>query len=456
MKEFEGSGVIGKVPADGARFGITTGSKEEWARFATAVAKEESSFNPGTKNFSDPGGSFGVFQYAHGQVPGGNAFDTDASVKAFVRDAESSVNKPGGGLPAGYNIPGVGQAAGGSIRTGILGARFSTIGSHPDRAARSLMNMLPGTGGGGVTQTGGNVFPGIEPGATLPGAGSAAAPPPMGARTDIQTPGYYGGIMKVGDEEFHYGTGGRGRGATPYGTYPVNIAQREGVAGAVGQGILGNVGQRIGSVATVGGRGGEIDDPRYPGAQRGGIQIHPSSSGDLDRLYTAGCFGVPRAEWPRFKAALLREAERNPGGLMLNIDPKTNKATILPRGQGLGGTTQAPGSVPYLTGQESAATKIEGGWQDTYLDRKELDRNIGKEITSKVEGEGKVTVDVKSEKSDEDTGKSPLKDIPVKRQSQMQDTSDGPKTTVHKGANGNGKSNGGGEKSSGEHLAEAG
>lgn len=119
LTAFRKSSAIGTVPSDGERFGITTGSAEEWARFGTAVAKAESGFNPRVKNLSDPGGSFGIFQYAHNQVPGGNAYNVDASIKAFVRDAESS-------------------AEAGTLRGGILGQRFSTIGSHPERIAKHL------------------------------------------------------------------------------------------------------------------------------------------------------------------------------------------------------------------------------------------------------------------------------------------------------------------------------
>jgi hypothetical protein len=117
LAKFQNSKVVGVVPPDGAKFGITTGSAEEWARFGTSVAKAESDFKPSTKNLSDPGGSFGIFQYAHNQVPGGNAYDIDASVSAFVRDSESSA---------------------GGLRAGILGRRFSTIGKHPDRGAAYL------------------------------------------------------------------------------------------------------------------------------------------------------------------------------------------------------------------------------------------------------------------------------------------------------------------------------
>jgi hypothetical protein len=128
LTAIQGSGLVGKVPPDGPRFGINTGSAEEWARFMTGVAKAESNFNPRSANTSDPGGSFGVLQYAHGQVPGGNAYDVNASISAFVRDAESSV-------------------ASGGLRGGILGRRFSTIGRHPERTVANLANYGTLTGG---------------------------------------------------------------------------------------------------------------------------------------------------------------------------------------------------------------------------------------------------------------------------------------------------------------------
>jgi D-alanyl-D-alanine carboxypeptidase len=119
LTKFRQSSVVGVAPSDGAQFGITTGTAEQWATFGTACCDAESGFNPRSANTSDPGGSFGIFQYAHNQVPGGNAFDVDASVAAFVRDAESSVES-------------------GSLRHGILGRRFSTIGQHPSSTIAKL------------------------------------------------------------------------------------------------------------------------------------------------------------------------------------------------------------------------------------------------------------------------------------------------------------------------------
>ena len=118
LTKFRQSSIVGVVPSDGAQFGIATGTAEQWAIFGTAVADAESSFDSRTRNTSDPGGSYGIFQYAHSQVPGGNAYDVDASCSAFVRDCEASAH--------------------GGLQAGILGKRFSTIGRHPDRTKAKL------------------------------------------------------------------------------------------------------------------------------------------------------------------------------------------------------------------------------------------------------------------------------------------------------------------------------
>jgi hypothetical protein len=293
LAAFQGSGLIGKVPPGGARFGITTGSAEEWARFATGVAKAESNFNPRSANTSDPGGSFGVLQYAHNQVPGGNAYDTDASIAAFVRDAAHGVG-PGS----------------------LLARRFSTIGSHPERTIRNLANYGGAQQGDGGFAGGGGQFGG----AGASGGDGAGVSGPVGP-TGGSAPGYVHGLVSVGGQQFHWGSGGGGAGSIPSGTFPIHF------------GDIGNVGRRIGSIAGVGGAGGTIWDARL-GRNRAGIQIHPNTHGsDLDRLYTAGCFSVPQNEWPRFREALLAQARNHPGGLFLNVN-RNGQAIIGPRGEG--------------------------------------------------------------------------------------------------------------------------
>jgi len=115
------------------------------------------------------------------------------------------------------------------------------------------------------------------------------------------------GQLQVGEQTFPYATGGAGRGSTPYGTYPVDFQN----IGTKGRTVLG-------SVASVG-PGGTIVDPKFPGVPREGIQIHPSSARTLDRLYTQGCFGIPRDQWPAAKTAILAEAAKNPQGLNLTL-----------------------------------------------------------------------------------------------------------------------------------------
>jgi hypothetical protein len=127
------------------------------------------------------------------------------------------------------------------------------------------------------------------------------------------------GQVALGGKTFDWASGGHARGSLPYGSYPINI----------GQGDIGPVGQQIGSVATVGGKGGVIDDPKYPGAPRTGIQIHSWSAPSLDKLYSDGCFTVPTEEWPAFKKALLDEAAKHPEGLSLTVN-RNNTASIEP------------------------------------------------------------------------------------------------------------------------------
>jgi hypothetical protein len=168
-----------------------------------------------------------------------------------------------------------------------------------------------GGGGGGQRGPGGpGGDPAAAPGGVSPGGGGSAP-------NQSDRPGYIGGKVTIGGKTFHWGSGGGGRGSIPYGDFPVNIGPGAGI---------GAIGQRIGSIGTIGRPGGEIDDPKYPGRPRTGIQIHPSSGAMLDRLYTQGCFGVPRSEWPAFKKLLLQEAAKGP--LMLHIG-RNGQAEIL-------------------------------------------------------------------------------------------------------------------------------
>jgi hypothetical protein len=152
--------------------------------------------------------------------------------------------------------------------------------------------------------------------------GRTTAVSPTGATTSARaTPYHLGGSIDIEGRTYRYGSGGAGRGATPPGSYPINI----------GRGDIGPVGRRIGSIATVGGPGGVIKDPRYSVA-RAGIQIHPGTANRLDQLYSQGCFAVDRRQWPAFRAHLLDLHARTPGGLRIDVDPN-GRAQVIARGQ---------------------------------------------------------------------------------------------------------------------------
>jgi murein DD-endopeptidase MepM/ murein hydrolase activator NlpD len=120
LAAYQNSSVVGTIPKDGERYGFKTGSAEEWARYGMMVAAAESDYNPKTAVSNAKEQSFGIFQYNHPQVPGGNAFDVDASVKAFVRDSESSMKSHGGFGPGS-----------------ILYQRFSTVQNPRKTLARA-------------------------------------------------------------------------------------------------------------------------------------------------------------------------------------------------------------------------------------------------------------------------------------------------------------------------------
>jgi hypothetical protein len=107
QQALKGSSLIGYVPQDGSKYGITTGSEEEWTNFFVRLAKYESSFNPKTRNDADPGGSLGWFQIStldgsrYGANPTGKnwteaeAFDPYNNTLTAVRIFERNVPKTG-------------------------------------------------------------------------------------------------------------------------------------------------------------------------------------------------------------------------------------------------------------------------------------------------------------------------------------------------------------------------
>jgi hypothetical protein len=209
LAAYQKSGLVGKIPADGAKFGFKTGSAAEWARFGTAVAAQESDFNPRSTNLSDPGGSFGVFQYGKGQVPGGDPHNVDASVTQFVTDSKDamehggitshkgmiwrrfgSIRRPNEALSRMGEAQGIANAVDKSsaiaqkARGGFIGSKMlSWLGEKgPEfvipatRSSRSvgLLNQAAGAIGMGVHEGGGGHMIHFNPNITINAAGHNA------------------------------------------------------------------------------------------------------------------------------------------------------------------------------------------------------------------------------------------------------------------------------------------
>ena len=206
------------------------------------------------------------------------------------------------------------------------GAHGGAGGTGADGAARVIRASLGPSGGGNRTRAAtraggdGDDSGDGDPASAPPGSKAAGSSGGGSAPDQADRPYKIGGKVTVGGQSFTWGSGGSGRGSLPYGDYPINFGQD--------YGNIGSVGHRIGSVASIGGIGGVINDPKYPGHPRGSIQIHPGSGATLDRLYTQGCFAVPRQQWPAFKRTLLEQAKKGP--LMLHIG-RDGRAEVMTR-----------------------------------------------------------------------------------------------------------------------------
>lgn len=69
--EVESQGLVGMVPADGAKYGIRTGSADEWANYFTGLAKHESGLKNSTVGdvHDFEGGSRGLLQLSYADAP---------------------------------------------------------------------------------------------------------------------------------------------------------------------------------------------------------------------------------------------------------------------------------------------------------------------------------------------------------------------------------------------------
>jgi hypothetical protein len=261
-----------------------------------------------------------------------------------------------------------------------------------------------------------------------------------------QRPYYYGGVVDVGGQKFRFGTGGGGAGSLPYGTYALTST-------------IGSWGQTHGAVAGISGTGNvgnSVYDPKT-GHTFVGVEVHPNSSTDLERLYTAGCFSVSRTEWPRFKQALLDAAAKAPGGrLFLRVTP--GGASIGPRGvsaeepsrpagsgatQALMSTETTPGFAPGpsdLPDVRGMTWKQKVAAMRKYLDRPpagggEIDRSTidaisARRMRHRAIGSANIDVNVKSEGQKSVSQIGPFRKVRIARAVQMHKAETGPAEPV--------------------------
>lgn len=383
---YRSSSLIGKVPAWGPQFGIKTGSAEEWARFGTAVAAAESDFNPNQGPPSRTEKSYGIFQYDHTQVPGRNAFDVDASVKAFVRDSEQSSQFK-------------------DVRQGLLGQRFSTIGSHPDRtvarmgqAERAIRAAgqtgtadaqgAPPTGGGGVREAQAQVA-GVRKGALDPRLRDALAyaSEQTGLRALVTSGGQRmaGAPGATGSHRHDLGRAGdfnlvdeKGNTVSPNDPRALRFAEEAATAGAGGAGAS------------------YMSDP---------TKIHMGITGSGAEVGKGlGAYAGSAA----FRAAVARGIERSKTEQVGILAAQQERRGLAERGAGSRG-------VPHLAAQQE-------------LDRQISGRELDKTPSVNVNGSGKISVEVKAPAGAKTSaeGDGLFKKTEISRQVQMEPAAGGP------------------------------
>jgi hypothetical protein len=352
VQEFRNSSLNGYVPKDGARFGIKKGTPEEWARLAVATSKQES----GLDNYKvgDGGKSEGLNQFGKQDLKNygvaGDTTDPNAQVNALVKQWSTHITKDG---VIAENNKGAARYFGslrdrGDDRRDVdqyineggwadkvqqrVGEVPRTAQEGPVDSTASIRRGMPGFGKPVVVH-------GNEPPPATPTAQSPSYPPGAIPGQKDRPFHYTGDVTMPGGEQYTYGTGGHpGRGSMPYGDYPLHMRSDSG-----GDAIMGPFGQTH-SIATIGGREGTMEDPKYPGHPRGDIQIHAGFSERLDQLQSAGCFAVRPSDWPKFKRNLMTEAAK--GELRLHIDQNGHAQIYHPNG--------APIPHEYITNYDQA------------------------------------------------------------------------------------------------------
>ena len=136
---------------------------------------------------------------------------------------------------------------------------------------------------------------------------------------NLKRPDYWKGTITMEGLKYNFGTGAPGAtgeewkgGSVPKGLFDIRPGLHSGQ----------NPNYRQNSFYVE-----DMFDPKW-GRKRVGVLFH--SAADLDNMYTAGCLGVSRDQWPQFRAHMLDMMKRN-GPLQVHVDA-TGNATVFPKG----------------------------------------------------------------------------------------------------------------------------
>jgi hypothetical protein len=161
-------------------------------------------------------------------------------------------------------------------------------------------------------------------------APGSPASPPLGDAT--HHPARYQGTLSVDGQTFDYASGSwnRGRGSSPFGEHPITNFDPSAMHGRGGGAF----------------RTQDVYDPQT-GDKRGAVEIHMSTQDDITKVETAGCYGIPRSEWPAAKAAIQHFLVTHPEGATLRVNPD-GRAEIASRNDKA--STAPPARAPVSSG----------------------------------------------------------------------------------------------------------
>lgn len=318
VERFRNSKLSGFVPADGRQFGITTGSPEEWARFAVALAYQESGMRarppPEPNNKFGVTGTAGLYQFGPNDLArrglGRDPTNVNAQITAMIGEIEKS--KRAGAIRGARNTGGA--AYFGSIR------RPHETTKHLPKAQRvaseAQQQQVASRQFGGLLNAGQQYLVGERgPETFLPGGGAGLAQMIGGGGPGIFMPRSSGTMLP-------------------------NIGGLAGMFGAGGGGGMPNI-------ASMFGGGGAMPDV---GSMFGGGGIASLLSGLLGSLSGGGRgAGVARGELDRSMGV---EAIRNlitqaSGMLRVNVNAPTG-TSVSAAGEGLFNTTEVNRSRPMF------------------------------------------------------------------------------------------------------------